>query len=183
MYVYMSFDFAIKSTYTITFYGMLSVFKHHIINLFVFIKHPTYYQKVSEYVSHIELERVKGSQAFFQRLTYVNILFPREKQLPLIDIVGFLCNSNKWILQIKQDQEVYNVDPRCPKFSGFCNAPTCSSDGDCHGEICCYNGCVHTCVVDKSPPIGLHYEFSFYIWDFSACHREKKLFLSTFVCE
>ncbi|ODN00735.1 WAP four-disulfide core domain protein 1 [Orchesella cincta] len=60
----------------------------------------------------------------------------------------------------KQDQAIFHVDPRCPKFNGDCAAYICDSDNNCGGDkICCFNGCVQTCVADmsavSSPPIAI----------------------------
>ncbi|CAL8095388.1 unnamed protein product [Orchesella dallaii] len=59
----------------------------------------------------------------------------------------------------KQDQAVFHVDSRCPKFNGDCSDHICDSDNDCSDDkICCFNGCIQTCVNDTSvtsPPIEI----------------------------
>lgn len=48
-------------------------------------------------------------------------------------------------------------DPSSVVNSRLCEAKRCHSDEDCGRDeslVCCYNGCIHSCLPKVNPPVG-----------------------------
>lgn len=48
-------------------------------------------------------------------------------------------------------------EPSAVADSRLCEAKICQTDDDCSKDdslVCCYNGCIHSCLTKVNPPVG-----------------------------